>query len=415
MIISVQVLYRAEVVHVGHRKPEDCLLSVDVPVRIVEASPPLAITMEDDTTTYGEGALPINWAMMDGPAAWYEHEGQLLGEFRQVLWSPPDRRPTRYRVEMSAMNACCQRRDRYIPRSRGNETHPFITPAALGTPLMLPFRGTDGLPVYPETMEFRSRTPINGDVRDIAMAHAQNVARSMIFHSEVEELLTPSIGPVIFSESRPIVVRAYVPQEEFQRARPEGGRSIFHSALELEEALTFSRALSAGLPDVPSVQNITVLRPDSVTWDSAATSLAACGATLGMAWGSTARMPNGRAGGDVFPYLQRLFQAFDDDQERNFDILLRKRRHFTNILQPSRDALEISHHLVQAALADWRAAAMDFSTPERVADPKRLVRLQSALDRTSHLGLGTAAGLAAAGINPSLLPGADDRNRGASP
>lgn len=55
MIISVPVLYRAQIVKPGHRKLEDCLLRAEIGVRLQEASPHVAVRMHDNTDAYGTG------------------------------------------------------------------------------------------------------------------------------------------------------------------------------------------------------------------------------------------------------------------------------------------------------------------------------------------------------------------------
>ncbi len=385
MILTIPVLYRANIVKIGHRKPEDCLLSVPVPVRVQEVVPPLAVSLEDNLADYGERGMRLKPFMQTGPASWYEHDGQLLGEFQRRL----DAGYLKSFEEggMAGYIAGLTSSGKGWMVMGGYEAAPWISgvATAAGPESVSGMNTTPVLQIYDESMEVRSSQPAAAEARDIAIAHAHRTFRTMAVHAETGDLLVPSLGPAIMAASRPMSVVAYL-----HRAA-----DMVHvrSALEFEDALEFSRDRWRGLPEIPPIQTLTVLRPDAVTWDAAATSIAACARNLGMgpsnadqwrtAWGMDS--VNGATNSLM---ASRCRAALGSMVELGMG-------RFADVRTPDAMTVDLSIRAVEKALDTQRALSTDFLEFQhgQHLNPMAPRALGNALQRAAHLRPAPAAGL----------------------
>ena len=409
MIVTVPVLYRATIVRLGCRKPEDCLLRTSVPVRIPEGEPPLAILREADTSTYGPEGIPIHPAMHSRTARWYAHDGQLLGEFSDVLKAYRVRSP----LEPNETEGSAALRQCLMPIPAGQtiwigrdrtETHPFFCEEAIRRPATaadgyMPDGGS--IDIHEESIETRSRVLLNPNARDLAISYAQRAAAGRVFHVGARELLVPSIGPVILGSNRPISALSVATRNM------KCGHAF--SALEMNEAMAFSAKIHEGILNLRPLERLTVLRPDLVTWDSAAATLASLGGQLGLARHTYQEREAGVRsimGAGVISNASKLIEVLLQGSGVSQEAVNARRHLFENCRTPSREALELSHWVVSAALEHLHAKSLDFTGGIPSVDVHAIFKLNHLLERTRHLGLGLdAEAMMAAGMTPQLVPG----------
>ena len=395
MIVNATILYRADIIKPGHRKSEECLLKTVVPIRLQEVRPSVAVRMTDNTENYGKNGIPISPHLHHGKGAfeWYGHNGSLLGSYQVVLGQnsrkleAADGETSEMAMLKYALSAGQPGATEFELAADFSDLHPFLSHEAIlgqGGPWVT-------LPIYDETIETRSRSFPIPDGRDIAIAHAQMLSRRVLIHADTQQLLTPSIGPVILGGTRPLRALPYVAQN----FSPEGLPAHLFSAREMGAAQEFNAEVFRGLPEVEPLQTIDVLDRDMVTWDSAAASLAAIAGQAGM-W--TSNVPDIIKGAQAMlgiigglsppPGYSSVLLAWADI---NNDEAAACRPLFRDIRAPSRQALEIAHGITSAAERGLLERAMNFvdwhGNAGREVNVTALLKLQLLLRRSRHLDL----------------------------
>ena len=261
------------------------------------------------------------------------------------------------------------------------EDRPFLCAQAMAPPV--DYYPDHWLPIYDERIETRRRELPVPEARDLAIAHAQVTARSMVIHSETGELLLPSIGPVILGAARPLRVLAY------SGRNPKLGhmQGQMFSALEMEQAIAFNDRLWDGLERARPLQTITVLRGDAVTWDSAAASLVSTAALLGLDE-NLAHESHRVLGTTDHVASWAVNEVFGREPAENDMEAFVRRAMFSDPRTPCREALEISYRAVEHAIATQRNLAMDFSGYGIFTDTRAVLSLRLLQERCQHLGLG---------------------------
>ena len=379
MIINTPVFYRAAVVRPGHRKEEDCLIRLELPVRIDEAAPPLAISLEDNVGAWAaqSGAKPPQHAFM-GPASWYDRDGMLMGEFRQVMPSPMLQTYGIERLQEDLARPMVH--TRMNPKLGDAEASPLFSRAAMTVmpPGINPALDPSSLPVYDEGSTFRSLRPARDGLRDEAIAFARLASRNMLVHAETGELLVPSIGPVIMANTRPMGIAAHarVGYQDLSEA---------WNALGYDEALVRHRQIYDGLPLVPSKQTLTVLRPEVVTWDARQASITHMAARLGM----NAAIWEGIGLSQTFFGLNRS-QVSVAALSKVGDIIRDYQAHrpqFLDCRQPSDETVQVAHQIVARMHDLQHRLSCDFSNADSmsVIQPHAMRHLAYALRRAASL------------------------------
>lgn len=353
MIISTPVFYRAAVVKPGHRKEEDCLIRLEIPVRIDEGTPPLAVSLEDNMGYWGEVSKDTAPAhVFRGPATWYDRDGSLLGEFHQVQPANKERNYGIADLQRDLESV------RYLPGlnplTRTGEAYPLFSPRAMtATPdgMEVNPSGSD-LPVYDESTAFRTMRPAYEGIRDEAMAHAGMTARSMMVHRETGQLLVPSNGPVLLANTRPMRFVAHTRPKFHELSEAYG-------ALDLDEATVRHAEIFDGLPPVPPTQTLTVLRPAAVTWDARSSAIVEMAGRLGMNPGLHAGIGFSRTffGLDQGRTDQAAVSRFNGPATSRADLY----GDFQDARSPSTRTVQVAYDIVSEMHELQKLAACDFS------------------------------------------------------
>ena len=256
MIVDVPILYRAVVVRARCRTPEDVLLRGWTPVSIPEGEPDAAIRITETSLSLPQETI------------WYGDGGRLLGDARRIRSdllliasdqhkygnAVPDPRfsglpdSIRNAVQQTALMQNCSIGDPYLD--------PFVSRDAIRMGVLDQGDRYQSWDSYPKVMEedaaFRAVQQVRLDGRDIAIAHARAVARSMMIHRESGVLLVPTSGPYLWALPEGVKVLAEL--------SPRNTAIHLYRVTEFDEAvktasrLCYDRAAEIRIPQIQVIQ-----------------------------------------------------------------------------------------------------------------------------------------------------------------